>query len=300
MLPTLRKPDTAKPVRVRVFSPLGLYPKHRIAIPGARLLVRDDLIASAVQVEPPEAHGLGDEHYFELEILALEETRFLAGIALAVHPDDGMAFTYPLSEHVDVDFGLDDDALFEAAQQLATRISEDDWWSRRAVLPPICGGPAYEWRDLDAGVNVARVLDVVRGTQLSDHLLMHGLGALLKADMCWQHREIAEGALMQLYITLDASYQKVLRLLREKGVSNATALDAGALIDEVFNPEIDTGSYFEEFYATRIKTMHPSNRFGVFAFSPIEADDYFFLRHGMVEVYYWLITKQKLVPAPQL
>jgi hypothetical protein len=103
-----------------------------------------------------------------------------------------MAFTYPLSEHVDVDFGLDDDALFEAAQQLATRISEDDWWSRREVLPPICGGPAYEWRDIDADVNVARVLDVVRGTQLSDHLLMRGLGALLKADMCWQHREIAD------------------------------------------------------------------------------------------------------------
>ena len=36
------------------------------------------------------------------------------------------------------------------------------------------------------GVNVARVLDVVCATPLNDHLLMRSLGALLRADMCWQ------------------------------------------------------------------------------------------------------------------
>src|ERR1700720_551930 len=115
-LPPLREQGPAKPVRVRVFSPLGHYPKHPIAIPGARLLVREDLIVSAVHVEAPEAHGIGDEHFSELEFLALEEARFLAGIVLAVHPDDDKAYTYPLHDHVDVDFGLDDDALIEAAQ----------------------------------------------------------------------------------------------------------------------------------------------------------------------------------------
>jgi hypothetical protein len=288
-LPPLREPDTAKPVWVRVFAPLGHYPQHPIAIPGARLLVRDELIVSAVHVEPPQAHGIGDEHFSELEFLALEETRFLAGIALAVHPDDGMVYSYPLHGHAAVDFGLDDEAVIEAAQQLATRT-----WSRSAVLPPICGGPAYRWRD--AEVNVAGVLDVVCATQLNDHLLMRGLGALVRADMCWQHREIAETAVIQLYIALDASFQMILRLLREQGVPNPTALDAAAMIDEVFNPGIDTGSYFEDYYEDRIKTIHPSSRFGVFAIPPLDADDYFFLRHGMVEVYHWLITKQMLEP----
>ena len=77
-------------MRVRIISPLGHYSRHSIAIPGARLLVSDELIVSSVHVEPPEVHGL--EHCFDLEFLALEETRFFAAIALAVHPDDGMAY----------------------------------------------------------------------------------------------------------------------------------------------------------------------------------------------------------------
>src|SRR5580704_9737143 len=251
-------------VRVRVFSPLGYYPQHSIALPNARLLVNDELIVSSVYVEPPEVHGL--EHSFELEYLALEETRFLAGIALAVHPDNGRAYTYPLHEHVDVDFGVDDDAVIEAAQQLATRIFDHSEWSRRTVPPPACGGPAYQWRE--AGVNVDNVRNVVCATQLNDHLLMRGLGALLRADMCCQHHEIADAAALQLYVALDASFEMILRLLREQGVSNPTALDAGALIDEVFDPEIETGSYFEGYYEDRIKTMHPSSRFGMYAVPP--------------------------------
>jgi hypothetical protein len=40
--------------------------------------------------------------------------------------------------------------------------------------------------------------------------------------------------------------------------------------------------------------MHPSSRFGVFAAPPVDADDYFSLRYALVEVYHWLITKQRL------
>jgi hypothetical protein len=88
----------------------------------------------------------------------------------------------------------------------------------------------------------------------------------------------------------------VLRVLREHGLQNPSAVDAGALINNTFNPGVNSGSYFEEYYEDRIKTMHPSSRFGVFPVAPLLADDYFFLRHGMVEVYHWLITKRKLEP----
>jgi len=40
--------------------------------------------------------------------------------------------------------------------------------------------------------------------------------------------------------------------------------------------------------------MHPSSGFGVFAAAPLDADDYYFLRHALVVVYHWLITKQRL------
>jgi hypothetical protein len=249
---------------------------------------------SAVHVDRPEAHGL--EYYFELEFLALEEKRFLAGIALAAHPDNGMAYTYPLHGHVDVDFELDDDAVIEAAQQLAARPSEH-YWRTRGVPPPACGGPTYLWRE--AGVNVDKVLNVVSATPLNDHLLMRGLGALLQADMCSQHREIEGVAVLPLYVALEVSFQIVLRLLREQGVSDPTALDAGALVDaEVFNHRHGADNYFGDFYEDRIKTMHPSSRFGVFAVPPLHFDDYFFLRHALVEVYHWLITKQRLQPEP--
>jgi hypothetical protein len=192
-------------------------------------------------------------------------------------------------------FGLDDDEVIEAAQQLATRIFDHSDWSRRTVPPPACGGPAYQWRE--AGVNVDNVLNVVCATQLNDHLLMRGLGALLRADMCWQHIEIADAAALQLYVALDASFQMILRLFREQGVSNPTALDAGGLVNaEVFNQRHGPGSYFEDFYEDRIKTMHPSSRFGMFATPPVDADDYYFLRYALVEVYHWLITKQRLQP----
>jgi len=140
------------------------------------------------------------------------------------------------------------------------------------------------------------VLRVVRDTQLNDHLLMRGLGALLRAQMCWRHPEIAEAAAIQLYIALDVSFEIVLEILRGRGLANPSALDAGALIDEVFNPGIESGRYFGDYYEDRIKTLHPSSRFGVFPVPPLLADDYYFLRHGLVEVYHWLITDQKLEP----
>ena len=191
-------------MRVRMFSPLGFYPGHSIAIPGARFLVREDLIVSAIQLEPPETHGFGDEHFSELEFLSLEEIRFLAAIVLAVHPDDGMAYSYPLVGHVDVAIGLDDDALLEVARQHAASTAGQDWRYPDTVLATGGDRPAYKWRE--TSVNVEQVVDVVRATQLSDHLLMRGLGALLRADMCWQHREIAETAVIQLYIVLDVSF----------------------------------------------------------------------------------------------
>jgi hypothetical protein len=212
-----------------------------------------------------------------------------------VYPDDGVAYTYPYG-NVDVDCGTDDDALMAAARKLATPRPQLSWTRIGAPPPPAFGGPAYLWRE--GGVDSDRILNLVGATQPNDHLLMRGLGALLQADMCFQHSEIKGVAVLPLYVALEASYQMMLRLLRERGVSNPTALDAGAFIDaEVFDHRNGPGGYFRDFYEDRIKTTHPSSRFGVFPVPPLSADDYFSLRHALVEVYYWLITKQRLLPS---
>ena len=100
-----------------------------------------------------------------------------------------------------------------------------------------------------------------------------------------------------LYIALEESFRIFRRILTAEGVRDPSFLDAGAYLDRIFNPEMDTGGYFKEYYDTRIKVMHPdSNRFGVFAIAPLEADEYFYLRGSLVEVFVFLITKRRLLP----
>jgi hypothetical protein len=86
----------------------------------------------------------------------------------------------------------------------------------------------------------------------------------------------------------------VLRLLREQGVSNPTALDAGALVDaEVFTIGTEPAAISE--ISTRIGSKLCTHRAGLECLQPpLDADDYLFLRHALVEVYHWLIIKQKL------
>ena len=97
--------DPARPIRVRLLSLLGLLPRHPVEARAARLIARDDLVVSAVEVKPSETHGIGLEHYSDLEFMALEEIRFLASISLAVPPADGMAYVYPLNTAFDVERG---------------------------------------------------------------------------------------------------------------------------------------------------------------------------------------------------
>jgi hypothetical protein len=286
--------DPARPIRVRLLSPLGLLPRRSIEACGARLVTCDDLVVSAVEMKPSETHGIGLEHYSDLEFMALEEIRFLASISLAVPPIDGMAYAYPLDTAFDVEVEVPDGVVLELAHKHVKRFA-DEGRRRGVVLPPVAGGPAYEWRA--TRVSEVRVAELVRNISLTDHLLMRGLSALLRSNMAWRHREIAEAGQLLLFVALDASFQLVLRVLRKRGLQNPSARDAGALIDGVFNPHLCTGSYFEDFYEARIKTLHPSSRFGIFPVAPLEADDFLFLRYGLIEVYHWLITKRVHAPA---
>jgi hypothetical protein len=108
---------------------------------------------------------------------------------------------YPLAPAFDVERGLPDDVVLELAHKHVERFTEEG--RRDVVLPPLAGGPPYEWRE--EGVNVERVAELVRDISLTDHLLMRGLGALLRANMAWGHREIAEAGQLLLFVALDSS-----------------------------------------------------------------------------------------------
>jgi hypothetical protein len=108
--------------------------------------------------------------------------------------------------------------------------------------------------------------------------------------MLWARVEFQVAATMALYVAMEASYQLVLRRLQSEGSRNPGALEVGQFLDTIFNPDLNAGRYFQEFYNDRIKVIHPSSRFGVFPTPPLQADDYYFLRHGLVDVFYYLLT----------
>jgi hypothetical protein len=276
-------------LRLRLLSPLGRYPDRSISVGGARLLIRDDLAVSIVPTESQELHGVTEEGFSELEFLALEEIRFLTSITLSIRPDHGMIYPYPNPLHVDLDtadFG--EDWIFENACKYVRSIRYESFISQGVVFPPLVGGPPYVQHE--SPIDELLLKELIGAVSLQDHLLMRGLGALLKANMLWQRPEFGEAATMMLHVSLEASCQLVLRALRKKGIINPSAFDPGAFIDEVFNPGTRTGAYFAEYYEDRIKALHPSSRFGVFAFAPLAADGFYDLQHDLVAVYVFLIA----------
>ena len=258
--------------------------------------------SSVVQVNSPAEHGLGAEHYSEVEIYALEEVLFFSCLALSLPPDNGMIWTYPLPLHKDLPIKslagsstglLDKDLLMEEARTISRTISTKDPHNQIVVPPPLLGGPTYVRHQ--EPLREYALAAMLRQTKLDDWLVLRGLGALLRADMLWQHREFGESSIMALHVAMEASFQIVRGKVRALGNPDPSARDAGAYLDSVFNPDIVTGPYFSDWYEDRIKSSHPSSRFGTFPFPPLAADDYFDLRHALHEVFLYLLTGETWV-----
>jgi len=260
------------------------------------LILRDDIAFSAVVVQPPEVHGLEAEHESELEFLALEEIRFIGCIGLALHPERGMVYPYPLQIHVDLPLmriragsidAWNPEALVAQARILAASISSDDYRRRAAVLPPILGGPS--WNTHQERLDLKLLRGMLENIAPDDWLPLRGLGALLRADMLWQHREFGEHAVMALHVAMEASFQLTRDLLEEFGVKNPTALDCGNYIDRIFGFK-GGHPYFKGWYDDRIICSHPSNRYGIYPFPPLSADDFYDLRPNLHSVFVYMIT----------
>ena len=114
--------------------------------------------------------------------------------------------------------------------------------------------------------------------------------------MVWLHREFAEFGVMAMHVAMEASFQMIRERLKREGNPDPSALDAGAWLDGVFNPHIETGKYFGGWYEDRIKTSHPSSRFGTYPYPPLAEDDFFDLRSALHQVYVYLLTGENVMP----
>jgi hypothetical protein len=275
--------------RIRPHSPLGLFPATPVFVDGAQLLYGDGIILSVVRIDEPEAHGIdGVLVYSELEFLALEEIRFLGCLGLALRPDSGMIYTYPMDLKADVSELLDPASIYETGRVLLGKADKQGFATPLLQSGASDHGFKYDRHERPIDGDMLTVL--MAGVQLQDHLLVRGLSALLKADMLWRFREFAEAATITLHVAMEASFQLILRRLHSLGVQNPSASDAGRYLDGVFNPEIDSGLYFHGYYEDRIKAAHPSSRFGEFPFAPLSADDFYDLRSSLHAVFAFLIT----------
>lgn len=269
-------------VRIRLLSSLGLYPCGRIHGKRGTYYLDDKL--SFIAVRTLEHRSV--KYHSDLTLLGFEEIRFLSAILLSMRPDHGVLRIYPglariIAEPKNVE------GLFEQAEQFALDIANE----RIPPAIPMLGGAAYEISRQT--INDKDFRKLLAKISISDHLMLRGLSAILKADMLNAHREFEEESHSILYIAMESAYQLILRILKKRGKSNPNAFDAGEFLLSIFPNETPGMRFFEEYYDDRIKTFHPESRFGTFAFPPMTASDAYGLRAGLISMFRFLITKEQ-------
>lgn len=301
----LEVPEERSCLRLRLLSPMGRYPDVDVMAGRSLLIVREDIAFSAVLVRPQVEHGPSFERHSELEIFAIEELQFYACVALSVHPEKGMIYVYPMRHYIDLPLtcGECEVSTSWSAGALLTKVREhadtlkgmlqDDWSGRGEVLPPFLGGPRFSRHQEPFDADLFDKL--LEGADVGDLLAIRGLSALFRGDMVWLHQEFAEFGVMALHVAMEASFQMIRERLKREGNPDPSALDAGAWLDGVFNPHIETGKYFGDWYEVRIKTSHPSSRCGTYPYPPLAADDFFDLRSALHSVYVYLLTSENVI-----
>jgi hypothetical protein len=191
--------------------------------------------------------------------------------------------------HEDTSLDLSKMKVLHALMRDLCDLMTEENYSVAIHRPPCEGGRAY---DLDsyAEIDKRRLGRLYRTIDVEDHLLIRGLGSLLKGAMLRCHREFMEHACMALWVSLEASFRLVLREMKKDGYVNPSARDAGKLLDDIFDSEYESDGYFEDFYEERIKTMHPESRFGTYPAPPLNYDEYSQLEASLRTVYELLIT----------
>ncbi|MGP0075862.1 MAG: hypothetical protein ACLPWF_28430 [Bryobacteraceae bacterium] len=120
--------------------------------------------------------------------------------------------------------------------------------------------------------------------------MIRGLGALIRGFMLSSLSEFTESAGMSLWVSMEASFEIVKRILRARGIEKPKAKDAGDFLDDAFDNQFASEGYFPDYYEDRIKTVHPASRYGVFPGAGLSYDDVWGLATDLVHLYDFLVT----------
>ena len=277
-------------VLVRLLSPLGDYPLGTVNHREAAMVIRPDvsaIISTFKKIEEP------DDYYSEVDYLSPFEIRSLASVLLSLRGDLNYLGLYPSPYAMERRYnGID---LSDAAtvnklmDEFSAFLQHVPMDGAKVHRPPLIGGAPYSYDD-GSRLEHERQPKIFNCIDVSDHLLIRGLGTLIRAIMLEQFTEFLENSAMSLYVAMEASMEIVKETLRAEGNENPTPKDAGRFLDRIFGCEFEADGYFEDYYEDRIKIVHPASRFGVFPGAAIGADDFYFLRRDLIHLYDFLVT----------
>ena len=254
------------------------------------MVIRPDLSALITTFEPVEEP---EDYYSEIEYLSQFEIRALASILLSLRGDLAFLGLYPAPyamerRYIGVDLS-DAATVNKLMDEFAAFVRRVPLYQGEMHRPPLIGGLAYSYDD-GSRLEHERQLDIFDSIDVSDHLMMRGLGALVRAIMLERFTEFLESSAMSLYVAMEASMEIVKEIVCAEGNENPTAKDAGRFLDRIFGCEWEAEGYFEEYYEDRIKIIHPASSFGVFPGAALGVDDVWGLRRSLVHLYDFLVT----------
>ncbi|MBZ5527039.1 MAG: hypothetical protein LAN71_03930 [Acidobacteriia bacterium] len=279
-------------------SPMGTYPEETFLGSNVALGIAPDICFSIVRLQD-EWENAG---FSEVDALLPIEVPLFAALMLAV--DDGKRYILPYPTHQSICL-----RAVSGHQLDAAAVDESRQWIRAYIKrhklegglvdaihrPPIGGGVEYDLiPSSDRDTHRNKILGLL---QSADQVTLRGLSSLIKANMAWEHRELNEAACVFLWISLDAIHSLILQRLRKEGKVNPTSQDVSNYVAARYGVEFEE-SLFEYDYENRIRVLHPDNRFGAEARPQLEADDFYELRHLVIELFHFLITDTPTNPGP--
>lgn len=282
---------------VKVFRPLGQYPKTVISTPEYLYSADNDLVFSVTKATPYDQLK-GEMPYSEMDWLAPDELRLLGSILLCERRDDALIRFYPIYRYGPL---LDKKRLDLSDPEVGERIKLLIQFEARTRAADHTAAHLHECFTLRYNLvepqryNLERQRLYWDEISTTNYVLLRGIGALLKAEMLATHYEFWEEATVIAFIAMEASFQLIVRRLKLEGLKNPNAHDAAKWLHEHFDkpfglPAPTVEKYFGEFYEQRVMTLHPSSRFGDVPYAPLMHDDYSHLRRSLREIFAYLVS----------
>ncbi|MEX3760871.1 hypothetical protein [Paraburkholderia phenoliruptrix] len=288
--------DGRHQMRVTLFRPSGIYPKVRISTRHSALWADENLAFMVARCTEWPNHL----PYSDVMWLNPEEIRLLGSLTMTERFDGGQRCTFRLLPrcHAYIDGGIDltkagtlvqiKKSLFETRGHVDWRGLQDAW---AAIGETKFQCFPSDWLQME--------LQPLFWNKIPLHnlVLLRGIYALIKADMLALEYEFREEATINTFIALDASFELVLRHLKQCGIPSPSSRDAGTWLYRTFDEPLgltygENARYFEEFYDQRIQTLHPGSRLGDMPFAPLAWDDYSHLRSVLPGILGFLLTGQ--------